>query len=188
MVKVEIFGEINKEKCHIITSMISDLQLQKNREDIIVLIDSCGGIVDCGFEIFKTLKALKNNVITVISGECRSIASIIFLAGKERYVLPQSILMMHQSAVQMRKDTTMHIPEFMRMLNDTKEINNKLFKTVQRETEIPDELLKKIFINEKKAINYVFSRKEIKKYKIANYVSNYEEIPYNSEAYKKKSR
>ena len=63
-----------------------------------IFICSPGGSVFAGMEIANAIRASKAQVNTIIAGLAASIAAVIWLAGKERYVLPYSLLMIHGSS------------------------------------------------------------------------------------------
>ena len=63
-----------------------------------IFICSPGGSVFAGMEIANAIRASKAQVNTIISGLAASIAAVIWFAGKERYCLPYSLLMIHGSS------------------------------------------------------------------------------------------
>lgn len=75
-----------------------------------VYINSYGGEVAEGIAIFNQLKRFEQ-CKTVVDGYAASIASVIFMAGKERVMSPSSLLFIHNAwmrtagnSVQLRKD------------------------------------------------------------------------------------
>ncbi len=68
-------------------------------EDTVNLfITSPGGSVFSGMAIANAIRASKAQVNTIIAGLAASIAAVIWFAGKERYTLPYSLLMIHGSS------------------------------------------------------------------------------------------
>lgn len=65
-------------------------------ENIEVFINSGGGSVFEGLEVYNTLRASGRNVTTVITGLAASIASVIFLAGDERIAMTGTSYMIHK--------------------------------------------------------------------------------------------
>lgn len=70
-------------------------QYNENADRIEVHINSMGGDVREGFAIYDFLKSTGKPITTVITAKCYSIASIIFLAGTERLMYPNSEMMIH---------------------------------------------------------------------------------------------
>ena len=70
-----------------------------SEEDTVNLfITSPGGSVFSGMAIANAIRASKAQVNTIIAGLAASIAAVIWFAGKERYTLPYSLLMIHGSS------------------------------------------------------------------------------------------
>ena len=76
-----------------------------------VHINSYGGAVSEGLAIYNTLKNHKAKVITYCDGFACSAASVVFMAGDERYMNDASLLMIHSAwmytagnPAQLRKD------------------------------------------------------------------------------------
>lgn len=68
----------------------------ENSKEITVVINSGGGLVTEGLEIYNTLRSSGRTIITVISGIAASMASIIFLAGDERIAMDGTLFMIHK--------------------------------------------------------------------------------------------
>ena len=76
-------------------------QLQTNKEkteDLEILINSQGGEVFFGFALYNAIKSWKGKTTTIISGMACSIAAIIYLAGKEKRIYKNSLLMFHKAS------------------------------------------------------------------------------------------
>ena len=68
----------------------------ENSKEITVVINSGGGLVTEGLEIYNTLRSSGRTITTVISGIAASMASIIFLAGDERIAMDGTLFMIHK--------------------------------------------------------------------------------------------
>lgn len=69
--------------------------LPKNNEDVEVIINSGGGDVFAGSEIFTTLKSYQGNVTVKIVGLAASAASVIAMAGDKILMSPTAQFMIH---------------------------------------------------------------------------------------------
>ena len=78
-----------------VNSLISQA---KNNEDLEVEINSGGGSVFAGSEIYTALKSYKGNVIVKIVGLAASAASVIAMAGDKVLMSPTSQLMIHNAS------------------------------------------------------------------------------------------
>lgn len=78
---------------------VSDLISQvKNNEDLEVEINSGGGSVFAGSEIYTALKSYKGNVTTKIVGLAASAASVIAMAGDKVLISPTGQIMIHNAS------------------------------------------------------------------------------------------
>jgi len=75
--------------------VISQVKAQPNATGFNVYINSEGGLVDVGFDIHNYLKALGKPINTIGSGMVASIATVIFMAGARRQILPNTQFMIH---------------------------------------------------------------------------------------------
>ncbi|MFI4847035.1 MAG: ATP-dependent Clp protease proteolytic subunit [Candidatus Carsonella ruddii] len=69
-----------------------------NHNDIIMYINSPGGVVSSGLGIYDTMKFIKSKIITICIGQAASMGAIILCAGEKgkRFSLPNSRIMIHQ--------------------------------------------------------------------------------------------
>lgn len=75
---------------------VRDFLASEKSQEITVVINSGGGYVTEGLEIYNTLMASGRTITTVISGIAASMASIIFLAGDERIAMAGTLFMIHK--------------------------------------------------------------------------------------------
>ncbi|TSE05252.1 Clp protease ClpP [Aquimarina algiphila] len=81
-------------------SVIAQVNANKDAPEYLVKIKSLGGSVEVGFDIHNYLKSLDKPVTTLAIGEVASIASVIFMAGTKRIMLPNSHLLIHNPWLQ----------------------------------------------------------------------------------------
>ena len=96
---VNIFGDITDTPYFEgdMSSIALSKEIDGEYDEIIVNINSFGGSVAEGLAIYNMLKQHKAKVITRCQGFACSIASIIFLAGDERIICDNSLLMIHNA-------------------------------------------------------------------------------------------
>lgn len=137
-------------------------------EEIIVRINSCGGYVFDGFNIYNALKAHKGNIVVRIEGLAASIASIIAMAGDEVIICAAALLMVHKPStcmwmfdnvdadLLMREATTLN--KIQKVLNDVYRAKTGLSAEeidvmINAETWLtPDEAILHGFANRKDAL------------------------------------
>lgn len=97
---INIYGDITSMPFFdgdVSSAMIAKELGEEEYNEIIVNISSYGGEVAEGLAIYNQLKNHKSKVKTVCNGFACSIASIIFLAGDERAMCENSLLMIHNA-------------------------------------------------------------------------------------------
>lgn len=74
------------------------LESEDPEKDIIMYINSPGGVVNSGLAIYDAMQYVKCDVSTVCVGICASMASVLLAAGTKgkRLILPHSRVMLHQ--------------------------------------------------------------------------------------------
>ena len=92
----EIFltGEINEESA---VEIIRQLMYLDNRssDPVTLYISSPGGSVISGMAIYDYINIMQSRVNTVCIGIAASMGAILFLAGRDRMILPHSKVMIH---------------------------------------------------------------------------------------------
>jgi ATP-dependent Clp endopeptidase proteolytic subunit ClpP len=88
-----INGEIG-ENVHLV-DIVKQVQGQPFATMFNVHINSIGGSVDVGFDIYNYLKSLNVPITTIGSGVVASIATVIFMAGNERKLRKNTEFMIH---------------------------------------------------------------------------------------------
>lgn len=95
---IYINGQIGNTELQRGTELIDVIQQVKQQAEATsfrVHINSEGGVVDTGFDIFNYLKSLQVPLTTVGSGLVASIATVIFMAGDKRILTKGTEFMIH---------------------------------------------------------------------------------------------
>ena len=102
-------------------SMIDKAIEKANGEDLEVEINSGGGSVFAGSEIYTALKSYKGNVTVKIVGLAASAASVIAMAGKKVLMSPTAQMMIHNVSSCAAGDyrEMEHTAEILKSANDT---------------------------------------------------------------------
>ena len=100
---------------------VNDALEKANGEDIEVEINSGGGSVFAGSEIYTALKSYKGNVIVKIVGLAASAASVIAMAGNKVMMSPTAQIMIHNVSSRAEGDyrDMEHTAEVLRNANNT---------------------------------------------------------------------
>lgn len=76
----------------------------KDRKPITIYIMSYGGDIDYMWMLVDTISLSETPIITVNMGVAASAASLIYIAGHRRYMLPNAKIVIHEGSAQMSGD------------------------------------------------------------------------------------
>lgn len=118
---------------------VDRLILDANGEDLEVEINSGGGSVFAGSEIYTALKSYKGNVTVKIVGIAASAASVIAMAGNKVIMSPTAQMMIHNASARAEGDYR-NMNNASKMLKNTNETIASSYRIKSRMSE--EELLK----------------------------------------------
>lgn len=90
--------EVFDEMANLIIAQMLFLQHEDSDKDIVLYINSPGGVVSSGLAIYDTIKHMKPAVQTICLGSAASMGAVLLAAGTKgkRYILPHGRVMLHQ--------------------------------------------------------------------------------------------
>jgi ATP-dependent Clp protease protease subunit len=145
------------------------LESEDPEKDIIMYINSPGGVVDSGLAIYDVMQYVKCDVSTVCVGMCASMAAILLAAGAKgkRYILPHSRVMLHQPHGGARGQAT-DIEITTREMLKVKTMNNEILArhTGQSVEKIKSDLERDYYLGAKEAIEYGVVDKVIERHDV----------------------
>jgi ATP-dependent Clp protease, protease subunit len=92
-----LYDEINNVSADIVCSKLRAMNYLSTAP-IWLEINSPGGYVTYGFSIIDTISAIEAPVYTIISGEACSMAAMISIVGKKRFITPNGFWMQHSTS------------------------------------------------------------------------------------------
>ncbi|NCD09941.1 MAG: Clp protease ClpP [Negativicutes bacterium] len=100
---------------------VSDKIEKANGEDLEIEINSGGGSVFAGSEIYTAIKEYKGDVIVKVVGIAASAASVIAMAGKKVVMSPTAQMMIHNASGIARGDHNemTHVAGILKSVNET---------------------------------------------------------------------
>jgi len=162
--RIIFLGEtIDTRIANSIVAQLLFLEAEDNSKDIIMYINSQGGIVVDALAIYDTIRYIKPDVSTICVGEAASAAAFLLAAGTKgkRFALKNSRIMLHQVS----SGTKGHIEDMKRHIKETEELNELLCKELAKNIGISLKQLKKDIDRD-----YYMSAAEAKKYGIIDKV------------------
>lgn len=127
-------------------------------DDVELYINSGGGSVFAGSEIFTALKEYRGKITSKVTGVAASAATFFVLASDEVYVSPLAQLMIHKAATRTEGDSTAHASGF-GLLDGVDQSIAKVYqaRTKLPEAEILDLMNKTTWMNAEKAVQLGFA-------------------------------
>jgi len=136
--------EINDQVANSIVAQLLFLEADAPEKDIIMYINSPGGVITSGMAIYDTMKYIKPDVQTICIGQAASMGALLLTAGApgKRFALPNARVMIHQplgGAQGQATDIQIQAKEIQRMKDLTSKIisetTGKTIKQVIKDTE-----------------------------------------------------
>ncbi|HNW25956.1 MAG TPA: ATP-dependent Clp endopeptidase proteolytic subunit ClpP [Candidatus Gastranaerophilaceae bacterium] len=114
--------EIDDESANSIVAQLLLLDSENPEKDIMMYINSPGGVITAGMAIYDTMKLVKADVSTICIGEAASMGAFLLSAGTKgkRMALPSARIMIHQplgGAKGQATDIEIEAKEIIRMKN-----------------------------------------------------------------------
>ena len=90
--------EIDEYSANVVQAQLLFLASAEGDKDVVMYLNSPGGIVSGGLAIYDTMNYISCDVSTVVTGMDASMASVLLAAGTKgkRFALPHSRVMIHQ--------------------------------------------------------------------------------------------
>ncbi len=119
--------EIDDEMSNSIVAQLLLLDSENPEKDIMMYINSPGGVITSGMAIFDTMKHIRADVSTICLGEAASMGAFLLSAGTKgkRMSLPNSRIMIHQplgGAKGQASDIEIEAKEILRMKNSLNQL------------------------------------------------------------------
>ncbi len=91
-------GAIDERVASIVSAQLLFLESQAPDKDIMIYINSPGGLVTAGLAMYDTMQFVKCDIATLVIGQACSAGSLLAMAGTKgkRYALRNSRIMIHQ--------------------------------------------------------------------------------------------
>jgi ATP-dependent Clp protease protease subunit len=136
--------EINDVVANTVVAQMLFLEYEDPDKDILLYINSPGGIVTSGLAIFDVMKWVKPDVQTICVGSAFSMGALLLAAGTKgkRFILPHGKVMLHQpsgGATGQSADIQIHANEIIKTKRELNgilaEATGKPMEVVQKDTE-----------------------------------------------------
>lgn len=139
-----LIGSLPNEIGVELIDVIQQVKKQMDLTSLNVHINSEGGVVNVGFDIYHYLKSLNIPITTIGSGMVASIATVIFMAGNRRILKDNTRFMIHlpMGGVEGTSD------EIANYALDVKNTEKKIVDFYKKELDITEEAIRPLLNNE----------------------------------------
>lgn len=119
--------EIDDTVANIVIAQMLFLESEDPEKDVMLYLNSPGGVVSAGLAIYDTMQYIRCEVSTICMGQAASMAAVLLTAGApgKRFVLPHARVMIHQpkgGAVGQASDIEIHAREILKNREKLNEI------------------------------------------------------------------
>ena len=163
--KVFLTGPVTTESVDSLFKQLIHLEKLDPEKEITLYINSPGGEVNSGLALYDCIKSIKAPVNTVCIGIAASMGAIIFLAGKTRYMLENSSIMIHDPSLSSGDMSGMKPNELQKYVDRLNNGKEKLCRIIAAESKNDYKLIAEITKEDKyysadEAINLGFAHKK----------------------------
>ena len=151
---------VDHNVANLIVAQMLFLESEDPDKDIMLYINSPGGVVESGLAIFDTMQYIKAPVSTICVGLAASISAVILAGGTKgkRFALPHSRIMIHQPSISGLQGPASDIEIYAKEIIKSREILNRLLaeKTGQSLARIAQDSERDFFMSAEEAKTYGF--------------------------------
>lgn len=135
---VSFSGEVSQQTTEALLAVCADLA-NKGVDVVYLLLSTPGGSVLNGITIYNVLRAMPFKLITHNVGGVNSIGNVVFLAGEERYTVPNATFMFHGVGFDVRQPTRFEEKLLRERLDSVKSDQTKIAAIIRERTLFPDD-------------------------------------------------
>ena len=150
-------GEINNDVADVVVAQLLFLEAEDPDKDIMLYINSPGGLVTAGMAIYDTMNYIKAPVSTIVTGMAASMAAVLLAAGTKgkRVALPNAEIMIHQPLGGAQGQATDIAIQAEQILKSKKKINRILADcTGKSEEQIAADVERDHYLSADEALEY----------------------------------
>ena len=158
--------EVNEHTASLIVAQLLFLEAEDPDKDVLMYINSPGGVVTAGMSMYDTIQFIKPDVSTVVMGEACSMGSLLAQSGApgKRLILPNARHMIHQPSGGARGQATdmlIQVEEILAMKKNLTEIYVKHNSVGKSFNDLTADMERDNFMNAQEAVAYGLADKII---------------------------
>ena len=141
---INFFGEINLPNVQNLMGILLQISGQSPLS-ISFLLSSPGGDVSAGITLYNFLKSLTTKLIIYNMGSIDSIATVIFLAGDERFACPHSTFLFHGTTCGISANQALSLSTVREIESKIEKDEEKIAGIIASNTNITEDEIKELF-------------------------------------------
>jgi len=177
MTYINFHAPIDMKTSQVLMNTLAQI-VAKGEDEVYILLSSGGGMVISGVTLYNYIRALPLKVITHNVGIVNSVANVVFLAGDERYAVPNSSFLFHGVGFDIKQPTRFEEKQIRERLISLQRDTELLANIIKERTNLQLEEVKKLFLEaqtknpeEAKQIGIIHEVQEVNIPKGANIIS-----------------
>ena len=163
-------GPIEEHTASVLCAQLLFLESQEAAKDIVLYINSPGGLVTAGMAIYDTMQFIKPDISTIVMGQACSMGSLLAQSGEpgKRFMLPHARHMIHQpsgGASGQATDIQIHAEEIIKLKKELTYVYEKHNSKGKKYDELSNDMERDKFMTAKEALEYglideIFERRD----------------------------
>ncbi|MBC8432845.1 MAG: ATP-dependent Clp protease proteolytic subunit [Desulfobacterales bacterium] len=142
---INYLDSIDESKVKNLMRFCTDILTQQRPDVLYFCFSSSGGFVAPGITLYNFLMALPVKVIMHNTGSIDSIATVIFLAGAERYAVPNSTFLFHGIQYTFSQPASLTINQLKEKVSSLEEDQNRMASIVAERTKLDEDEIRLLF-------------------------------------------
>lgn len=142
---ISFSAEINQNTTESFMAVIAE-QINRGVKDFYILLSTPGGIVANGITLYNYLRSLKANITMHNIGVVDSIGNVIFLAGEQRYAVPNSSFLFHGVGFDITQVVRLEEKDLKEKLKIIERDQNLMSNIITERTKLKAEDIEKMFL------------------------------------------
>ena len=135
---VSFSAEISQKTTESLLAVCADLA-NKGVDTVYLMMSTPGGRVDNGMTLYNVLRAMPFKLVTHNVGAVNSIGNVVFLAGEERYTVPNATFMFHGVGFDTDRPTRFEERLLLERLDSIQADQRKIAAVIEERANFPDD-------------------------------------------------
>jgi len=177
MLYINFSAEINIHTSEGLMNLLSKW-INEGEEEFYFLFSSSGGVVRDGITLYNYMESLPAKIIMHNIGMVDSIANVVFMAGDERFAVPNSSFLFHGVGFSITQPTRLEMKELKERIKSIDRDQTLISQIIANKSNLSVDEIKNFFMElqtktpeEAKKIDLIQDIKEVKIPKGANIIS-----------------